>query len=327
MPVDPFLEPLLAHLPELPETTDYAALRAEANQKGDLLFAAMGEPGPAVRERQAFTVPVCGGSVDVYVYQPGEPGPHPAHLFLHGGGWNMGTIHGAFVDAACRERCIGARCVVVSVDYRKAPEHPYPTGLHDCHAALGWLIEHAGELGVNPDQITIGGQSAGANLAAALTLKLRNEGGPHLAFQLLEVPALDLTLTTSSSPELNQGYGLTKASLELCRRDYLTTPDQAQEPYVSPLLAPDLSGLPPAHVMIAEYDPLRDDGAAYAERLTQAGVPVTLTLGTGHIHGSPAFTRTMASARAWRGEVLTVLHRAHGVADAPIMAVPELQSL
>ncbi|ULH17045.1 alpha/beta hydrolase (plasmid) [Deinococcus sp. KNUC1210] len=237
----------------------------------------------------------------------------------------MGTIHGAFIDATCRERCVNASCAVVSVHYRKAPEHPYPTGLNDCYAALLWLSDHAAELGIDPDRITIGGQSAGANLAAALTLKLRDEGGPRLMFQLLEVPALDLTFSASTHPELDQGYGLTRAALEACRRDYLTSADEAGTPYVSPLLAPDLSGLPPAHIMIAEYDPLRGDGAAYAERLREAGVPVTLTLGTGHIHGSPAFTRTMATARAWRSEVVAVLRRAQSMHNTPGMAVPDLQ--
>ncbi|MFC4454768.1 alpha/beta hydrolase [Deinococcus sonorensis] len=321
MPIDPFLEPLLPQFTEQPEITDHPAWRAEVNRQSDLLFDTMGEPGPAVRERQAFTLPVDGGHIEVYVYQPFEPGPHPAHLFLHGGGWSQGTIHGRFIDAACRERCIGARCVVVSVEYRKAPEHQYPTGLNDAAAALHWLVEHAGALGVDPSRITVGGQSAGANLAAALTLKLRDEGGPALTFQLLEVPALDLTFRQPSCHTLGEGYGLTFHTLELCRRDYLTAEALASEPYVSPLLADDLTRLPAAHIMIAEYDPLRDDGTAYAERLRQAGVPVTLTLGEGHIHGSSAFTRTMPSARAWRDEVLAVLRRAHGVPDP----VPALQ--
>lgn len=315
MPVDPFLEPILPTLVDQTDVSDYPAWRAEVNRQGDLLFGRMGEPGPAVRVRQAFTLPVEGGTVDLLVYQPFGPGPHPAHLFLHGGGWSQGTIHGAFIDAACRERCIGADCVVVSVDYRKAPEHPYPTGLNDCSSALVWLSEHAEELGVRPDLITVGGQSAGGNLAAALALKVRDEGGPALAFQLLEVPALDLTFSQPSHRRLGTGYGLSSTTLHLVRRDYLTNPDQAGEPYVSPLLAPDLSRLPAAHLMTAEYDPLRDDGEAYAGRLAEAGVPVTWTLGAGHIHGSSAFTATMASARAWRAEVLRVLRRAHGVPD------------
>lgn len=323
MPVDPFLEPLLPQLTDQSEVTDYPAWRAETNRQSDVLFSLVGEPGPEVRERQTFTLPVDGGSIDVFVYQPFGPGPHPAHLFLHGGGWSQGTIHGAFIDAACRERCVGARCVVVSVEYRKAPEHKYPTGLGDGHAALLWLVEHAEELGVNADLITVGGQSAGANLAAALTLKVRDEGGPRLAFQVLEVPALDLTFSQPSCTELGTGYGLTYRTLELIRRDDLTTLEEASDPYVSPLLAPDLSGLPPAHILSAEYDPLRDDGAAYARRLAEAGVPVTYTLGPGHIHGSSAFTRTMTTARAWREEVLAALCRAHRVTATPT-PVPDI---
>ncbi len=315
MPLDPFLEPLLQQTPPSTEPADYAAWRAATNQQGDLLFPTLAEAGPAVRERQHFTVPVDGADIEIYVYQPLQPGPHPAHLFLHGGGWVVGTIHGAFNEATCRERCAGAQCVVVAVEYRKAPEHPYPTALNDCHAALLWVVEHAELLGINPELITIGGSSAGGNLAAALTLRLRDEGGPPLAFQLLEVPALDLSFGTMSRPELTQGYGLTLSEMQRYCRAYLTRPEQASEPYASPLLAADLSGLPPAHIMISEYDPLRDDGAAYAQRLAQAGVPVNLSLGEGHIHGSSAFTRAMASARAWREELIETLRRAHGVSD------------
>jgi acetyl esterase len=315
MPIDPYLRPLIAHLSEFHGDIDYATYRQVDNKQSNDLFARVGEPGPEVKERHEVTILVAGGTIDLYIYQPFEPGPHPAHLFMHGGGWVLGTIRQAIVDAACRERCVGAHCVVVAVDYRKAPEHKFPTGLNDCYTALRWLADHAEELGVCPELITVGGQSAGGNLAAALTLKVRDEGGPPIAFQLLDIPVLDLMLSQPSVTELASGYGLTLRSLEKMRRDYLNSLDDAANPYASPLLAPDLSGLPPTHITTAEYDPLRDEGAAYAQRLAEAGVPVTHTLHPGHIHGSSGFTKVMPSARVWRDEVIAVLRHAHAHAQ------------
>jgi acetyl esterase len=245
------------------------------------------------------------------VYHPVGEGRRPGHLYLHGGGWFAADIDDLLVDTACRERCVGADCVVVAVNYRKAPEHTFPTGLEDCYAALCWVAEHADELGVRSDLLTLSGQSAGANLAAALTLKARDQGGPRIAFQLLEVPAL---MVRSSAPSFDRnatGYGLTSVDVGRCVALYLDSPDQAEHPYASPLLAPDLSGLPPVYIMSAEYDPLCDDGQAYADRLTDAGVPATYSLQRGHIHTSNAFTRVMSASRAWRAELLEALREAH----------------
>jgi acetyl esterase len=315
MPVDPFLEPLLPTLQPLPEVIDYPAFRAQGEAAAEVMAEQLAEPGPEVKERRAVSLPVEGGTIDLLIYSPFEPGPHAAHIYLHGGGWSAGSIHQSFIDWLCRERCVGATCVVVAVNYRKAPEHKFPTGLNDCYAALLWLAEHAEELGVRPDLITVGGGSAGANLAAALTLKTRDEGGPRLAFQVLEVPAVDLTgghLTQENA----SGYGLSANDLKIIFRDYLNSPDDARNPYASPLLAPDLSGLPPALILTAEYDVLRDQGEAYAKRLEEAGVPVTYSMYEGHIHGSSAFTKVMGSARAWRFEVITALRRVHEPGEA-----------
>ena len=311
MPVDPFLESFLAtpiHTPEVID--DYPAYRAMRQAAGDAGTTQLSEPGPEVKERREVSIPVEGGTIDLLIYQPFEPGPHPAHVFVHGGAFILGSIHDASTDILCRERCIGARCVVVAVDYRKAPEYKFPTPLNDCYAALTWVADHAEELGVHPSQITIGGQSAGGNIAAALALKARDEGGPHLTFQLLEVPGLDMTLSHLRH-EFGSGYAVSSHDLEIVRRDYLHSPEEATNPYASPLLAPDLSGLPPALIMPAEYDILRGDGEVYAQRLEQAGVPVTYSMQPGHIHGSGSMTKVMASARAWRETAITALARAH----------------
>lgn len=311
MPLDPFLEGHLASLPDATDAIDSPAYRMVERRLSDTMFARVGQAGPDVRSRRRWSIPAAGADVDVLVYTPVGEGPHPAHVFLHGGGWVLGSIDHAIVDATCRERCAGAGCVVVSVGYRKAPEHRFPGPLDDAYRALCWLSERAEELLVDPDAITVGGQSAGGNLAAALALKARDEGGPSIALQLLEIPALDLTLRRRSHHELASGYGLTLLDMERFRDAYLSDPREAVDPYASPALAPDLSDLPPTHIMTAEFDLLKDDGHAYAKGLDRAGVPVTLSMHRGHIHGSGGFTKAMPSARAWRQELVDTLRGAH----------------
>jgi acetyl esterase len=311
MPVDPFLQALLSSLPPSPDVIeDYGAYRAASEAGAEILADQVMNPGPAVMDRRAVALAVQGGTIDLLVYTPFTPGPHAAHLFLHGGGWMAGSIHQKFIDAVCRERCIGADCVVVAVNYRKAPEHKFPVPLNDCAAALDWVVANADELNIDPTCITISGQSAGANLAAGLTLKARDEGGPRLAFQVLEVPPTDLT-KRHLRHECASGYGLSLKDAELCLDAYLQSPEDARSPYASPLLADDLSGLPPALILTSEYDILRNDGEVYAERLKAAGVPVTYAMYEGHIHGSSAFTKVIASARAWQEQVIAALREVH----------------
>lgn len=313
MPLDPFLVPLMEALPatDYSAIQDYPAFRRQTSEMVDALAAQLIEPGPAVGDVSDVVLPVDGGFIDLRVYRPAGNGPFPAHLYIHGGGWLVGDVHNVAVDAFCRERAVGASCVVVSVNYRKAPEHPFPTGLQDCYAALTWISDHAEELQVRSDLITVGGGSAGGNLAAGLTLKVRDEGGPAIAFQLLEVPALDLTLSLPSHQTYGTGYALNLADVQEMLRLYLPDAAAATNPYASPLHADELAGLPPAHIMSAEFDMLRDDGSLYAERLQQAGVPATFALHAGHVHPSVGFTKVMESARVWREEVLDTLRRVH----------------
>lgn len=312
MPLDPLLQNLVSTMSGLPAVIeDFDAFRAQDSTNNDALTAEMTEPGPGVSKIRDVYLPVADGEIKMRLYYPYGQGPHPAHLYIHGGGWFAASIDDLLVDTACRERCIGADCVVVAVDYRKAPEHPFPTGLNDCSAALQWVAEQAEALGIRGDSISVGGQSSGGNLSAALALKARDEGGPQLVFQLLEVPALDLTMAADSFKRNATGYGLTTADARRCAGFYLRTPQEALLPYASPLRAGDLSGLPPAHIMSAEYDPLCDDGRTYATRLSQAGVHATYSLQRGHIHTSNAFTKVMAASRAWRQELIAALHQAH----------------
>jgi acetyl esterase len=313
MPLDPFLVPFLETLPGTPPSIDdWPAFRAADDAAANALVGPVIEPGPPVQNVETVVIPVRGGSVTAAVYTPFSDGPHPLHLYLHGGGFVFGSAHTAPVDALCRERKVAADCVTVAVNYRKAPEHQYPTGLADAQDALLWAVDHAEELGIDPSRISIGGGSAGANLAAALTLKLRDEDGPRVMFQLLEVPALDLTFQSPSVQEHATGYGLDLPTLHMLGPLYLAdTARAAADPYISPLLAEDLSGLPKTYAMSAEFDPLRDDAPRFVDRLRASGVPASGYLGRGHIHGSGAYTAAMESARRWRQHALTALTAAH----------------
>jgi acetyl esterase len=265
-------------------------------------------------------VSVDGGRILVRVYRPGPEGGLPAHVTLHGGGWRLGSVEERVSDAICRQRANEARCVVVAVDYRLAPEHRFPVPLDDCFTALRWVCDNAGALGVDPDNISIGGSSAGGNLAAAVTLRCRDEGGPRLRFQLLEVPALDLTrevaratLASGVLPDVPQ------PTMGEATNAYLADPADARHPLASPLLAPDLRGLPAAHVMTAEYDVLRTEGERYAARLAAAGVPVSHQRYAGALHGTAMLTRAWEPARAWQADAARALARAHwGGSDAPL---------
>ncbi len=229
-----------------------------------------------------------GAEIPIRIYIPekieGEGIP-PFYLDIHGGGFWMGDgflFHDAMVDFAARTKAI-----VVSVDYRLAPEHPFPTPLDDCHTALVWIAEQGASLGGDPTRIAIGGASAGGNLSAALALRVRNEGGPKIAFQYLLVPGTDLSGTREwhSIDEAGEGYVLTVSGMDQMIAAYVPDPRERINPYVSPLLAGDLAGLPPALVVTALFDPLRDQGEAYARRLQDAGVTVELHREAGALHG------------------------------------------
>jgi len=319
MPVDPILVPFLP-TPPMPDDIDFPAYRAEAESMEQGLAEQLIEPGPEGAERRVVTIPVTDGAIELAIYRPALSHELPVHIYLHGGGWVGGSALSVWNDTLARERAVRADCVVIAVNYRKAPEHKFPTPLLDCQAALEWAVEHATEIGVDPRIITIGGGSAGANLAAALVLKLRDDHGPSIALQLLEVPALDLTLSlpSHSDPDLGSRYALHRQDFEQLIPAYLGDHGDPRNPYVSPLLAPNLSGLPPAYIMSSEFDVLRDDGATYAQKLLQAGVPAVFSLQLGHTHPSSAFTKIMPAARRWRDEVIGVLQAANS-GDAPFL--------
>lgn len=283
MPVDPDCQAVLDTAAERGSVFD-ARSPDEARALYDGSTAVFAPETPDLESVEDMTVPGPDGDVPVRLYTPrgGEDGL-PVLVFFHGGGWVFGNLETH--DAICRIVADAVPCLVAAVDYRLAPENPYPAAVEDCYAAVEWFAEHADEVGGDPARLAVGGDSAGGNLAAVVALKARDESGPELVFQWLVYPATDFTADTTSIRENGEGYLLTKASIDWCKEQYLPGDGVATDPYASPALASDLGGLPPAFVLTAEYDPLRDEGAGYADRLAAAGVQVDYRCYDGMVHG------------------------------------------
>lgn len=221
--------------------------------------------------------------IAVRIYTPEGEEPHPILVYFHGGGWVLGDLESH--DGVCRDLCGQTPCIVVSVDYRLAPEHPFPTPLLDCFMASSWVFQYADEFGGDAYRIAVGGDSAGGNLAAAVSLLRRDMELPPPVFQLLVYPATDGTRKHPSVHENAEGYFLTAKAMDWFWKHYCDAHDAYTDRFASPLIAEDLSNLPPAFVMTAEFDPLRDEGIAYAEALSDAGNRVEHKLYEGMIHG------------------------------------------
>ncbi len=219
-----------------------------------------------------YSIPVEGGEIPIRIYTPDGEGPFPMVLWIHGGGWVRDSIDGN--DPICRTLTNRGECAVVSVGYRLAPEHPFPTGLADCYRALEWMTDNPENILGDPDRLAVGGKSAGGNLTIALSLLSRDRDGPKIAHQLPCVPITDRPRKTDSYEENAEGYGLTRADMEWYWNHYVRSEIEGRNRYAAPLQARDLSGLPPATVVTGGVDPLRDDGIAYVDRLEDAGVPV-----------------------------------------------------
>ena len=271
-------------------------------------------PGPEVASVSDHLAPGPHGDVPVRVYVPAtdDAGPLPVCMWFHGGGWVIGSV--ATNDATCRALANASGAIVVSVDYRLAPEHKFPVPFDDSYAATVWAAENAASLGGDPSRLAVAGASAGGNLATTIALRARDENGPALVHQALIYPVTDRDYSRSSYKENGEGYGLSYASMVWFWDCYLSNEADGESPYVAPMLAEDLSGLPSAFVLTCEFDPLRDEGEAYAKRLQEAGVPTKHSRYDGMIHaffnaGIP-FTRTWDAINETAGE----LRKAFGTA-------------
>jgi acetyl esterase len=307
VPLDPkaqeFLDQLAAA--NAPPLTDLPV--AQARLAIDALFAAQGEVEPVARVENR-SIPGPAGRIPIRVYTPEGKAPFPVLVFIHGGGWVLCGLDSH--DPPCRALANAVPCVVVSVDYRLAPEHRFPAAADDAYAATRWVAEHAAELGGDASRIAVGGDSAGGNLAAVVALMARDRGGPRLVHQVLVYPATDAGLDTASCHENADGYFLTRDMMVWFWNHYLCSSADVENPYASPLRARDLRGLPPGLVITAEYDPLRDEGEAYAARLREAGVPVRMTRYAGIIHGFFGMLAVFPQARTAIGEAAAALRAA-----------------
>ncbi len=224
------------------------------------------------------------GDIPVRIYTPYGQGPFPVMVFFHGGGWvlfNLDTY-----DPICTHLCSSAGCIVASVDYRLSPEFKFPAAIDDCFEAVKWISEHCNEWNGDPGSLNLAGDSAGGNLATVVAIRIRDEGGPVIKSQVLIYPATDyLQPEKPSHIKFSEGYGITMNDLRWFWDKYLEKEEDASNPWAAPLLAHDLSGLPPSYVIVSGYDPLRDEGILYAERLKEAGVRVHLSVYEDMIHG------------------------------------------
>jgi acetyl esterase len=281
MPLDPGLKIVLDQLAANPGPQLHELPVAQAR----VFFDQMQLPRPevAIAALEDRRIPGPDGEIPVRIYRPEGKAPLPALVYFHGGGWVIGSIETH--DGSCRDLANRVGCVVISVDYRLAPEHRYPAAAEDCFAATKWVAENASALGVDAARIAVGGDCAGGNLAAAVALMARERRGPALRHQLLIYPVTDADFTRGSYRENAEGYLLTTKAMEWFWGHYVPDRSQRSEPFAAPLRAKELAGLPPAFVITAEYDPLRDEGEAYAKRLQDAGVPTTARRYDGAIHG------------------------------------------
>ncbi len=246
--------------------------------------AALAAAPPRVEEIRELSIPGPAGPLRARLYRPGgEENVPPGLVYFHGGGFIYGDLDTH--DVVCRGIAQSAPCVVVSVDYRLAPEHRFPAAVEDAFAATAWIAENGAALGIDPVRLVVAGDSAGGNLAAVTALMARDAGGPALSMQVLVYPTTDFAQETESIARFAEGYLLTRESIRWVKRSYLRDERNAFDWRASPLRAGDFSRLPAAYIITAGFDPLRDEGAAYAELLAKAGTAVTHECFEGQVHG------------------------------------------
>ena len=270
--------------------------------------------GRATGEQEQVTdiversIPGPGGEIRARFYRPQCASPPPVLVYFFGGGWVLGSLDAA--DGVCRVLANATPCAVVAVEYRRAPEHRFPAAVEDCYAATSWVADHGAELDIDSRRLAVGGASAGGNLAAAVTLLARERRAPPLRFQLLVYPPLDHRADTPSRRETADPIFFDRDDLAWCWEHYLARESDGDSPLASPLREADLSGLPPALVITAEHDPVRDEGELYAHRLAAAGVPSELVRFEGLVHGFYSMNAELDAAERAQQLTASALRRA-----------------
>jgi acetyl esterase len=311
MPLDPQVQTLLHEMAAAGAPPTHALPVAEARKASEGMAAMAGDLID-VGAVHGITIPVDGATIGARVYMPRGHDPYPVVVFFHGGGWVLCSLdtHDTIARAICRN----ADAIVVSVDYRLAPEHRFPTAAHDCVAATRWVAENAASLGVDARRLAVCGDSAGGNLGVVVTQMARDAGGPALRFAALIYPAVDMTAKGGSLDEFAHGCFLEREDMEWFANHYLSVSEQAN-PLASPLLHPDLSGLPACFIATCEFDPLRDQGEAYGAALRAAGVHAENKRYDGLIHGIANMTGAAERGRTLVADVAdrlrAALHPAH----------------
>jgi acetyl esterase len=309
MPLDPAARALIdvmnAVFPRLDEAKD--GDEARASVAAAMAGMPVAEPDP-IHHVEDRTIAVDGGQITVRVYRPTTDQGAPVVVFFHGGGWVLCDLDSH--DGTCRRIANDSGCVVVATDYRRAPEFRFPVPVEDCYSALLWAHAHASEIGGDPDRFAVFGDSAGGNVAAAVAQMTRDRGGPELKLQILAYPVIDARCDTASHKRFGRELNLTSSEVKWCWDQYLASEADGANPYASPIRAESLAGLAPALVISPEYDPLCDEGAAYAAALTAAGVPTTYSLYPGMIHSLLAFSAALPPAEQAFAEIAGALAKA-----------------
>jgi acetyl esterase len=306
MPLDKQTKALIDAMQSAGMVIEFEKMTApEARKAMDQMAAVTRGPGEPVAKVEDRSIPGPEVAIPVRIYFPEGAAPFPVMVFYHGGGWVIGNIDSH--DALCRKLTNAIGCVTVSVDYRLAPEAKFPAAAEDSYAATQWVSEHAASLGCDPKRLAVCGDSAGGNLAAVVPLMARDRGKPPIAFQVMLYPCTDGSLESGSMRELAEGYFLTRGAMNWFWNHYVRDHNDRTNPYAAPIHAPELKGLPPALIITAEYDPLRDEGEAYAAKLRTAGVPVTLTRYEGTIHGFVSMADSLDKGKEAINEVVSTL--------------------
>jgi acetyl esterase len=312
MTLDPQAQNLLTQLAAAGNPPRHMMTISAARALSIASAAATNDPPEPVQAVENRTIEVGKLHIPIRIYTPTVSeisGPLPLLIYFHGGGWVLSNLDTH--DSLCRKIANRARCLLISVDYRLAPEHKFPAAVEDCYAATLWAAEHAAEINGDAQRIAVGGDSVGGNLATVVALMARDRGTPPLIYQVLIYPVADYhTPGHPSYFELAEGYNLTRKDMIWFWRCYLRDEQDASNPYAVPMRAETLKGLPPAFVITAEYDPLRDEGEAYAQRLYQDGVPVALKRYQGMIHGFVNMSGVLDQGKQAIEEIAAVLRQA-----------------